>query len=671
MENDDGALEKQLSQFKDQLSFYSAEERDQILFAAGWAREKHGDQKRLSGEPFFIHPLAVAGFLVTMRMDHETLIAALLHDVLEDTPTTSREMEQAFGPEIVQLVDGVTKISTVKAKSKTIQEAETLRKMLIAMTRDIRVIIIKLADKYHNMSTLEFMAPERRKEVARECLELYAPLADRLGISWLKTELENLCLKHLNPAVYEQISAVLTANEEETRQYLDRVERAIRTEVKSHNIKVDITARAKHIYSIYQKMKIRNKSLEEIYDILGLRILCDEPSDCYTVLGLVHKLFRPIEGRFKDYIAMPKTNQYQSLHTTVMGYDVRHLEVQIRTREMHEMAEYGIAAHWLYKQNDPKEKNKAGQFQFINKLKRWNKFSSSSTEFLDEIKEELLKESIYVFTPRGHIVELPKNSTPVDFAYHIHTDVGNHCMGAKADGTILPLNRPLQNTQVVEILTSPNAQPGVNWLRFVKTGKARYRIRQWLNSHEENLLLDKNIIAKKPSASAPAEKKLPEASKEEGAIITEVPNSGALNFKIGNEKNMLISLAGCCQPKTGDEIIGYVSRGRGIIVHRSDCPNLGNINEFKERCVDVEWEIANYQTTRRFRVTSKKTSDLFSEIEGAVRKYKGHLVEGRLEEDDKGRLTGSFTMEMESEEAYRKALKNIRTIPSVLNLYAL
>ncbi len=665
-------MEHKIAKFETKLARYTDPRRKKILEAADWARKKHLGQKRLSGEPFFIHPLAVASILVDMQMDYETIIAALLHDVLEDTETSHDEMKRKFGAQIVLLVDGITKISTVRAKSKTIQEAETLRKMLIAMTIDIRVIIIKLADKLHNMGTLEFMAPDRKKAIARECLEIYAPLAARLGMSWLKDELEDLSLKHLNPEAYNYVAESISTHENMNSAYLRKVQKAIFKEVRGeiNNIKVD--ARAKHVYSVYRKMKTKSKEIDEIYDLLGLRIRCSTPSECYTILGIVHRLWPPIEGRFKDYIAMPKTNQYQSLHTTVMCYGGRLLEIQIRTHAMHQTAEHGVAAHWAYKRS-LKDKTRHSDVNFIHRLKEWNNLSIPSREYLDEIKHELLKDSIYVFTPRGHIVELPKNSTPVDFAYHIHTEVGHHCVGAKTDGKITPLNTPLKNTQVIEIMTSPKGSPNLNWLKFVRTGKARSRIRQWLNKHDDTLFLDKNIIAKKKQLPPPPLEKPVQVSNEneKQEIVKDVQDQERIVFKIGDEKNMMISIAGCCHPNTGDNIIGYVSRGRGIIVHRNNCPNLAHIHDFSERRIVVEWEATSPRTTRRFRVISRMTNDLFSEIEGAVKKYKGHLIEGRLEEDDKGHLAGSFTMEMDGEEDYKKALKSIRNIPSVLNLYPL
>ncbi|MFP4490389.1 MAG: RelA/SpoT family protein [Spirochaetaceae bacterium] len=667
-----------IEKFKKKLNTYGEKEKALILEAAYWAKELHSDQKRASGEPFFIHPLQVAEILVDMQLDSEAVIAALLHDIVEDTEITPAELRRRFGRQIAILVDGVTKITVVKAKSKSEQESESIRKMLFAMTKDIRVIIIKLADKLHNMSTLEHLEPRKRKTIALECLDIYAPLADRLGISWMKAELEDLSLKHLHPETYKQIENFLASRKEERASYLTKVKNAIAKSAKEEGMDISVSTRAKHLYSIYQKMKRQGKELNEIFDLLGIRILCSNTNECYTILGLVHKLWPPIERRFKDYIAMPKANHYQSLHTTVMGNSGQLTEIQIRTYKMHETAEYGIAAHWAYKRGFSSAQVRPKELPIINKLKQWNRNADSET-FLEDIKQELLKASIYVFTPKGHIVELPRNSTAIDFAYHIHTEVGNHTIGAKADGSIIPLNQPLKNTQVIEIMTSNSAKPHVNWLRFARTSRARQKIRHWLNKNEENLFIDKNVIAKKRPLDTSSEKtKKEESAKQSDAgaedqvdkdtVIKQVVDRAKVAFRIGNEKNMMISIAKCCTPSTGDDIIGYVSRGRGIIVHRRDCPNLKHIEDFENRCLEVEWETSSPKEVRHFRVNSRMTSDLFSEIEGAVRKYHGHLIEGKLEEDERGNLTGKFSMEMEKAEDFKKVMKSIRTVPSVINI---
>ncbi len=665
---------RKIEKFVEKLTNYSEEDRKRIESAAQWAEELHSGQKRASGSPYFIHPLQVAEIIVDLNLDADAVIGALLHDILEDTDVSRTEMQQLFGKEIENLVNGVTKISIVRAKTKSIQEAETIRKMLFAMVKDIRVILIKLADKLHNMRTLQYLPPEKRKVIARECLDIYAPLADRLGISWVKIELEDLSLQHLQPEMFEQIKMHLAARKTERAGFLEEIKEQITSEAEAEEIKIDVTTRAKHYYSIFQKMKRDNKPLEEIYDILGLRILCMTKNQCYTLLGLVHKLWMPIEGRFKDYIAMPKANQYQSLHTTVMCPDGKQIEIQIRTHAMHWTAEYGVAAHWLYKQASSPETINHREVAIINKLKNWNKYKSSSGEFLEEIKRDLLEDSIYVFTPEGDVIELPRGSTPIDFAYHIHTEVGSHCVGAKADGSIIPLNSELNNTQVIEILTSNKGRPHLNWLRYAKTSRAKTRIRHWLNKHDDSLILEKNIVARKKKEeplSEARQKQEIRAEERKKEIVKQVIDKSKVYFKIGGEKNMLIKIAQCCRPSTGDDIIGYISRGRGIIVHKKSCPNLKNIKDFKERSIIVEWEAMSPKHTKRFKVTAHMTSDLFSEIEGAVRKYKGHLIEGKLEENDQGNLTGAFTMELENSGDFKKVIKSIRTVPAIINILPL
>ncbi len=677
--------EQMLERFIQKAFKYSWEDQEKILAAATFASQKHAGQKRASGDPYIIHPLAVGEILIQLKMDQDTVCAGLLHDTIEDTETTYDEIEKLFGKAVADMVEGETKIASIKTMNKSIQESETIRKMFFAMSKDIRVIIIKLADKLHNMRTLEHLNPQRAREIANETLDIFAPLADRLGISWLKDELEDLSLKILKPDTYQYIQDYLLSKKGEQTAYLGRIEKTLyRACGEAGMSDVVVTSRAKHTYSVYMKMKKRKKEIEEIFDILGVRILCNSVTECYTLLGIVHRLWPPIEGRFKDYIAMPKANNYQSLHTTVMALDGKLLEIQIRTKEMHYTAEYGVAAHWTYKAETGSETGAWAQMdneqfsKIIGKLKTWSTEIEQSESFMDDIKGELLKDTIYVFTPQGHIVELPTNATALDFAYQIHTEIGNRTTGAKADGSIIPLNQPLKNTQVIEILTSPNARPHLSWLRYAQTTSARKKIRAWLNKNDETLLIDKNIIAKninskkKAEAVAPPAEEKPDTNLQQLAdgdgIIRQVSDQARMTLKVGDEKNMMISLAQCCNPVRGDDIVGYISRGRGIIVHRKDCPNLKNMTEVDLRSIDVEWETESPLFTRRFRVTSKRTGDLFSEIEGAIRKYKGHLIEGRLEDDEEGRLTGTFTMEVAHEEDSKKVLKSLRTIPSILSI---
>jgi GTP pyrophosphokinase len=661
-----------IAAFSAKLESYGEEDRSRIIAAAEWAEALHVDQKRASGDPYIVHPLGVAEFLVELKLDADSVVAALMHDALEDTQVDRTKIGERFGAEVLLMVDGVTKIADLSAKNKTVAEAESIRKMLFAMVKDIRVILIKLADKLHNMRTLQYLPAEKQKSIAQECLDIYAPLADRLGISWMKDELEDLSLKHLNRDVYDQIKHIVSFKKGERADYLKRVQEAIEKEAKASGLSISVSARAKHFYSIYQKMRKRNKSADDLYDLLGIRIICESHDDCYTLIGIVHRLWKPLDGRFKDYIAMPKANGYRSLHTTVMCYDGKLIEIQIRTAEMHRVAEFGVASHWLYKKGSTNEMVRVEDLAIVNRLKSWNGIELTSGSFLEDIKRELLKDSIYVFTPKGNVIELPVGATPIDFAYHIHSAIGDHCVGAKADGAIIPLTVELKNTQVVEILTAPAAHPHVNWLRAVKTAKARSKIRAWLVQNDESLIIDRNIVAKKrPHTTPPTPAPSPLPPFTQNVLHSPLSSSSVLRVRVEDERNMMIRFANCCKPVTGDAIIGYVSRGRGIIVHRRNCRNVQSIPDFSERNIDVEWENASSSVVKRFKIEARRTSDLFSEIEGAVRKHQGHLIEGKLEESDMNRLTGYFTMELEDREDLKKVLKNLRGIPSVLSIQTL
>jgi GTP pyrophosphokinase len=615
----------------------------------------------------------VASILVDIHMDAQGVIAALLHDVLEDTETSRAALRKEFGREVESLVQGVTKISVLRGRSRSLQHAETIRKMLFAMVKDVRVILIKLADKLHNMRTLGYLGEEDRKRIAMETIDIYAPLAGRLGISRIKDELEDLSLKHLQPSIYEQIRQYVADRKSERASYLERVKEALTREAAAASLPIQIETRAKHFYSIYQKMRRRGKPLEEIFDLLGLRVLVETTTQCYELLGLVHKLWMPIEGRFKDYIAMPKSNRYQSLHTTVMGYGGKIIEIQIRTQAMHQTAENGIAAHWLYKRGALKEEEKTKELSLINKLREWQGAAAGSGDFLDEIKKELLRDSIYVFTPKGDVIELPFGSTAIDFAYHIHTDIGDHCTGAKADGAIIPLKEPLKNTQVVEVMTAKTAHPHLDWLRYVKTSKARSKVKHWLGQNEPGLIFDRNIVARKKEETARAivfqkQKTQTGSAPAEGEPETQIRDPAKVAIRIGQERNIMIRLAQCCTPSTGDAIVGYVSRGRGITVHKIGCPSVASIKDFAERSIDVEWETVSPKSTRRFQVTARLTSNLFSEIEGALKKFGGHLIEGKLEDSGNDTLHGFFTVELDNREDFGRVMKSLRTIPTVVNI---
>lgn len=711
-----------------------------ISRALDWARERHGDAARASGEPAWVHDFRVARTLLDMGMDLDSVTAGMVHDLGEQRPLDSDQaaaaqpdaqaetrakpprnadtllkarrkalaaepdpaIEKRFGSDAARIVAGVERLSSVRAKNKTVQAAETMRKMLFAMTADIRVIIVKLADKLDSMRTIKYLPEERQKLIASECLDIFAPLADRLGISWLKDELEDLSLKVINREAFDQIKDIVAAKKGEREKYLERASNEIRKSAAKERIQVEISARAKHFYSIYQKMRKKAKGQEELFDLLGLRLICETENDCYALLGMVHRLWKPIDGRFKDYIAMPKANGYKSLHSTVMSYDGRLLEVQIRTREMHAVAEYGVASHWLYKKGSTAEKPRLEDLPIVNRLKQWNEFLAQGAGYLEEIKRELLGDSIFVFTPQGDVIELPAGSTPIDFAFAIHSDVGARCIGAKADGAIVPLDAELRNTQVVEVLTSPQAKPNLNWLSLAHTSKARSKIRALLVATGQVLAIEKNIVAgrksEKPERAEDKAKEVPhpeegrahghahagahvpaQAARRESEVArTEIEyrsyapgqamNNERAGVSIGGARNMMIRIAGCCRPVTGDAIVGYVSRGRGIIVHRADCRSLAAIADFGQRGIEVRWEKDVSFAVARFRITARSVPDIFSEIEAAVRKFGGRLREGKLGERGDGTLAGYFTMEVDSREDLKKMAKSLRSLPIVMNL---
>ena len=659
-----------VDKFVKKIIRYGEEDKAKITAAAIFAAQKHGDQKRKTGQPYITHPIAVAEILMQIGMDADTVSAGLLHDTIEDTDTTEEEISEIFGKEVGQMVQAVTKISRI-TDEKSIQEAETIKKMFFAMSKDLRVILIKLADKLHNMRTIQGLSPERKRAFANDCLEIFAPIADSLGMSTIKSELEDLSLKALKPESYDYINSYLLEKKSEYTAYIKQVSRAIEEACRKAGITdIEITGRVKHAYSIYQKIKKRKKEIDEIYDILGIRVICQTTVECYTILGIIHSTWIPIEGRFKDYIAMPKANNYQSLHTTVLGPQNRHLEIQIRTQEMHKTAEEGVAAHWAYKAASGSESgtwktvDSINYQKIIRKIKTWSKEIEQSEDFMDEIKNELLKDSIVIFTPQGHVIELPVGSTALDFAYKVHTDIGNHCSGAKADGSIIALNKPLGNTQIVEIMTSPSAHPNQQWLEYAQTASARKKIRAWLN---------KNTQTNIPIAASPLqEEKKPALSPMESAKAI-IPLMQGLKFIntdskkgsviIGNSSNILFDFAKCCNPVHGDKIVAYITRGRGYVIHRADCPNLRNMPEAENRIVPVEWD--SQELVRRFSVVAKFNAELFGEIDNAVRKHGGHLIQGALDVAPEG-LVGTFTVSADSDGDMKRTIAAIRQIPSII-----
>ena len=653
----------------EELSRYRPDEARRIRAAAELAAAAHDGQRRESGEPYIAHPLTVGRILIAIRMDADAVCAGLLHDAIEDTGVSEHELRARFGSVVADLVQGVTKISQLRGQSRTVQKAETIRKMLLAMARDVRVIIIKLADKLHNMRTLEYLVTERGKRIAEECLEIYGPLAGRLGMYRIKSELEDLALRVLQPAVYEQLRRFVTQRREDRDRYLLSIRDVLADRAAERGLDLEVRSRAKHFYSIYRKQRDRGKAIDEIHDLFGIRVLCADAGRCYEALGLIHSLWPPMEGRFKDFIAMPKSNGYQSLHTTVMGPEGRVVDVQIRTRDMDRTAENGVAAHWLYKQRQ----RRGAEPSIITKLREWDAGDTPATpdpdtpDFFEHVKREILRDSIYVFTPRGDVIELPRGATPIDFAYHIHTEVGHRCRGAKADGAIVPLGSELANTQVVEILTASNARPTLRWLQFARTSRARSKIRQWLTQNDPDLILDRAIVAKK-SAAAQAADPAPAPGRRRARPAAEaqtILDPDKMGVRAGGFDDLMVNFGRCCSPASGDPIVGYVSRGKGITVHRTDCRDLLAIRDLDERRIDVAWESTSPKQTFSFRIVAGETGHLFSEIESGLRKIGAHLIAGKLEEGAEAARRGMFTVEVEPGTDRAAVIKNINAIPAV------
>ena len=654
-------MEKEQNDFLEKINSIPQSDREKIQKAIVWAEKESINVKT-----------GTASILMDLNLDTDTVIAALLAEAdskAVEAKDQEEKLSSLFGSQTAMLIMNYAKISRLSATNKTILEAENIRNMLLALTDDIRVILITLAEKLYSLRTPDLIPPEKRKNFAQECLDIYAPLANRLGTSKIKDELEDLSLKFLNREVYQQIKDIVSVKRAERLKFLSQAREALITEAEKSRIKISVSSRPKHFYSIYMKMRKRNKSAEEIFDLFGMRIICETIEQCYTLLGIVHSLWKPGAGRFRDYIANPKSNGYQSLHTTVI-IDEWLLEIQIRTNEMHSLAENGIASHWLYKKGSTHEQMQLSDINTVNKLRNWrhsNNEQSAASAWLKEIKQDIFKNTIYVFTPQGKVIALPAGATPIDFAYCVHSAIGDHCMGAKANGVIIPLSRELHNTEVIEILTNTTAHPHLSWLSIAKTHKARNKIRNWLRINDDSIVAERNIAAKKKPV-APEILPVPAAGTLQlQQVINAVP-SDILSVKIEQEKNILLHFAHCCNPVVGDLITGYVSRGRGIIIHRKDCPNLANIPDFESRQIKADWENPKSALVKRFRIESKLQMNLFSEIEGAVRKYHGHLIEGRLEEKSANRLTGFFTMQLEHQEDIRAVLKNIKGIPGLISL---
>jgi GTP pyrophosphokinase len=617
---------------------------DVIRKAWDFCLEHHKGQKRLSGEPYVLHPLEVALVLAEMKLDSTAIAAGLLHDAVEDTPVTTEDITAKFGEQVAHIVEGVTKIDKIQFANREDRQAENVRKMLLAMVSDVRVVLIKLADRLHNMRTLEHMSPEKQQSIARETLDIYAPLAHRLGMGKVRGELEDLSFRYVDPFTYEQVHEAVEARRKEGEQFLSGVEGLLIEKLRENNIKARVEWRIKRLFSINQKLQKSKISVDQVYDLLALRVIAASVPDCYAIFGLIHSIWRPVPGRIKDFIAMPRPNLYQSLHTTVMGEGGHQFEVQIRTEEMHRIAEEGIAAHWKYKANgSPISARDEQRLAWVRQLVEWQREMTDPNEFLSTLKIDLYPEEVYTFTPKGKVVVLPKDASPLDFAYSIHTEVGNTCVGAKVNGRIVPLRSKLRNGDIVEVVTQNGHTPSRDWLSFVKSARARNKIKHWLNEHQRERAIEigrkllerearkyKIALSKfdesdyariaadysvatpndlmaaigfgKYSArqvlnrlspgivSQPGSEQEPSSDGGVSDAVKRVSlSSNADSLQVEGQNELLVYRARCCNPIRGEEIVGYVTRGKGVAVHARSCPNVQNLLYESDRRVSVEW----------------------------------------------------------------------------------
>jgi guanosine-3',5'-bis(diphosphate) 3'-pyrophosphohydrolase len=720
---------------------------DMVERAYDTAERLHSHQRRLSGDPYITHPLAVATILAELGMTAPTLCAALLHDTVEDTSYTMRELTDEFGEEVAHLVDGVTKLDKVKYGDSA--QAETIRKMIVAMSRDIRVLVIKLADRLHNMRTLRYLKQEKQEKKAREVLEIYAPLAHRLGMNTIKWELEDLAFATLHPKVYDEIVRLVAERAPSREEFLDEVIEAVQADLRTAKIKATVTGRPKHYYSIYQKMIVRGRDFADIHDLVGIRILVDTVRDCYAVLGVLHARWNPVPGRFKDYVAMPKFNMYQSLHTAVIGPQGKPVEMQLRTYAMHRRAEYGVAAHWKYKEDpdakDDKAKAKSGrpgrskdgkvskessqsEMVWLRQMLDWQQETEDPGDFLESLRFDLGPDEVYVFTPRGDVKGLPVGATPVDFAYSIHSEVGNRCIGARVNGRLVPLESPLDNGDVVEVFTSkaPGAGPSRDWLSFVKSPRARTKIRQWFTKERREEAIEKgkeSIAVHMRKEGLPLQRLLThdslqavaeslhvrdvsslyaavgegnvgaqnvvrkvielhggdEGSTEDLAEAVTVPTEvdrrrrvrrGDAGVVVHGASDLLVKLARCCTPVPGDSIVGFITRGSGVSVHRGDCPNVKSLTQEPERLVDVEWA-PNAQSVFlvAIQVEALDRARLLSDVTRVLSDHHVNILSAALQTGRDRVAKSRFTFEMGDPKHLGHVLKAVRSVDGVFDVY--
>jgi GTP pyrophosphokinase len=700
----------------DKISEYNPEaDLDIVKRAYIYSARVHEGQVRLSGESYLSHPLEVAGILADMNLDVVSIAAGILHDVIEDTRATPEEINEMFGPEVMRIVSGVTKLSKLPFRSSKARQAESIRKMLLAMADDIRVILIKLADRLHNMRTLQFHNIEQKRiKIAQETMDIYAPISARLGIYWIKKELEDISFKYLIPEEYENIKSFVSKDQEEREKYVETVKNYIQNKMEEAHLKCEVLGRNKAYYSIHQKMIIQNLTFEEVYDIIAFRIILDTIPQCYETLGHIHSMWKPIDRKFKDYIGRPKPNMYQSLHTTVLGPFGERMEVQIRTREMDRVAKSGIAAHWSYKEGKRADKNVSKKFAWLQDLIENQENFLDPGEFLENVRIDLFSDEVYVFTPHGEIRSLPKGATPVDFAYLIHTEVGNQCTGAKVNGSMVSLQYELKTGDVAEIITSKRAHPSKDWLKFVKSVKARTKIRHWIKVQEKDrsltlgremcekafrkYRLNFNILLKSDEMMRVVKNfgfkttddlianvgygkitPLQVVRKFEPRPKTEDSQESILNKLIGRVRkkkpkggvivkgvdDILIKFGKCCQPVPGDPIIGYITQGYGVTVHRTSCVNALRMSP--ERQIDVEW---NQEITETYpvkiRIRTRDRVGLLADIIGNISKNNANIISARTEPREDKIVEGFFTINVEDTEHLNRILTAIKKVKHVL-----
>jgi len=696
---------------------------DPVMRAYVFAAKAHKGQERISGEPYLSHPLEVAGILTDLRMDTATVAAGLLHDVVEDTHATEEEIRQHFGAEVAALVDGVTKLSRIPFSTREEAQAENIRKMVLAMSKDIRVILVKLADRLHNMRTLEPLPEAKRQLIARETLDIYAPLAHRLGIYWIKAELEDLSLRYLDSEAYQDLATRIARKRREREGDINESIGALERKLAEVDIKAQITGRPKHFYSIYKKMRDQKKEFDEIYDLTAVRVITDSLKDCYGTLGVIHTLWKPISHRFKDFIAVPKSNGYQSLHTTVIGPKGDPVEIQIRTWDMHRVAEEGIAAHWKYKEGrssiDPTDQS----FVWLRQLMEWQRELKDSKEFLHTLKVDLFPDEVYVFTPRGDVKPFPKGATPIDFAFAVHTDVGLRCVGAKVNGRLVPLRTELQNGDIVEILTSPNHTPSRDWLKIVKTPRARSKIRQWIKNEERtrSVSLGRDMLEKeiRRLGKSPIQLLKPEVLSavlgryglgseeeffaavgygkvsprqavarllppEEMQALTEAeearekkaerkparPRPADEGVRIRGIDDILVRFSKCCSPVPGDEIIGFITRGRGVSIHTVDCPNAVSLMADPERQIAVHWDGQRkgaHQVKIRVQI-GKDRPGILAEISTAISGTNTNIAQAEIRVTEERTGVNTFVLEVNDLRQLQAAMQAIQKVDGVVGV---